>query len=210
MARDIERGVAPGQRNVHLVEADKKPPPLKEPKRDKEETFQQECKVKKLPLDKLLLDRQVTISAALEPEEECELLEFLNKNKDVFALLASDLRGVSREIIEHKLDIDPKIKPKKKKLRKMSDNKVEAVKAEVQRLLDAKVIREVKYPTWLANIVPVKKKNGKWRMCIDFTDLNKACPKDDFPLPRIDKVVDDASNSQLMSLLECFSGYHQI
>jgi len=92
----------------------------------------------------------------------------------------------------------------------MSDDKVAAVKAEVQRLLDAKVIREVKYPTWLANTVPVKKKNGKWRMCIDFTDLNKACPKDDFPLPRIDKVVDDASNSQLMSLLDCFSGYHQI
>jgi len=77
-------------------------------------------------------------------------------------------------------------------------------------LLDAKVIREVKYPTWLANTVPVKKKNGKWSMCIDFTDLNKACPKDDFPLPRIDKIVDDAANSQLMSLLDCFSGYHQI
>jgi len=210
LARDIERGVAPGQRNVHLVEADKKPPTFKEPKRDKEETFQQECKVKKVPLDKLVPDRQVTISAALEPEEECELLEFLNKNKDVFAWSANDLRGVSRDIIEHKLDIDPKIKPKKQKLRKMSDDKVAAVKAEVQRLLDAKVIREVKYPTWLANTVPVKKKNGKWRMCIDFTDLNKACPKDDFPLPRIDKVVDDASNSQLMSLLDCFSGYHQI
>jgi len=77
-------------------------------------------------------------------------------------------------------------------------------------LLDAKVIREVKYPTWLANTVPVKKKNGKWRMCIDFADLNKACPKDDFPLPQIDKIVDDAANSQLVSLLDCFSGYHQI
>ena len=65
---------------------------------------------------------------------------------------------VSRDIIEHKLDIDPKIKPKKQKLRKMSDDKVAEVKAEVQRLLDAKVIREVKYPTWLANTVPVKKK----------------------------------------------------
>ena len=92
----------------------------------------------------------------------------------------------------------------------MSDEKAAAVKAEIQRLLDAKVIHEVKYPTWLANTFPVKKKNGKWRMCIDFTDLNKACPKDDFPLPRIDKIVDDAANSQLMSLLDCFSGYHQI
>ena len=146
MARDIERGVTPRQRNVHLVEADKKPPPPKEQKRDNEETFQQECRVKKVPLDKHLPDMQVTISAALEPEEECELLEFLNKNKDVFAWSASDLRGVSREIIEHKLDIDPKIKPKKQKFRKMSDDKVAAVKAEVQRLLDAKVIREGKYP----------------------------------------------------------------
>ena len=164
----------------------------------------------KIPLDKHLPDRQVTISAALEPEEEHELLEFLNKNKDVFTWLASDLRGVSRDIIEHRQDIDPKIKPKKQRLRKMSDEKVTAVKAEVQRLLDAKVIREVKYPTWLANTMPVKKKNGQWRMCIDFTDLNKAYPKDDFPLPRIDKVINDAANSQLMSLLDCFSGYHQI
>ena len=81
----------------------------------------------------------------------------------------------------------------------MSDEKAAAVKAKVHRLLDAKVIREVKYPTWLANTVPVKKKNGKWRMCIDFTDLNKAYPKDDFSLPRIDKIMDDAANSQLIS-----------
>jgi hypothetical protein len=92
----------------------------------------------------------------------------------------------------------------------MSDEKAATVKADVQYLLDAKVIREVKYPTWLANTVPVKKKNGKWRMCIDFIDLNKACPKDDFPLPRIDKIVDNTANGQLMSLLDCFSGYHQI
>ena len=105
--------------------------------------------MKKVPLDKHLPYKQVTISAALEPEEEHELLEFLNKNKDVFPWSASDLRSVSQDIIEHRLDIDPKIKPKKQKLRKMSDDKVAAVKAEVQRLLDAKVIREVKYPTWM-------------------------------------------------------------
>jgi hypothetical protein len=72
------------------------------------------------------------------------------------------------------------------------------------------VIREVKNPVWLANTVPVKKKNGKWRMCVDFTDLNKACKKDDFPLERVDKIVDDATNSEMFSLLDMFSGYHQI
>jgi hypothetical protein len=72
------------------------------------------------------------------------------------------------------------------------------------------VIREVKYPVWLANIVPVKKKNGKWRMCVDFTDLNKACKNDDFPLERVDKIVDDASNSEMLSLLGIFSGYQRI
>jgi hypothetical protein len=92
----------------------------------------------------------------------------------------------------------------------MSEEKVKAVEAEVQRLQDVKVIREVKYLVWLANTVPVKKKNGKWRMCVDFTDLNKACKKDDFPLERVDKIVDDAANSEMLSLLDMFSGYHQI
>jgi hypothetical protein len=92
----------------------------------------------------------------------------------------------------------------------MSEEKVKAVEAEVQRLQDAQVIREVKYPFWLANNVPVKEKNGKWRMCVDFTDLNKACKKDDFPLERVDKIIDDAANSEMLSLLDMFSGYHQI
>jgi hypothetical protein len=87
---------------------------------------------------------------------------------------------------------------------------VKAVEAEVQRLHDAKVIREVLYPVWMANIVPVKKKNGKWRMCVDFTNLNKACKKDDFPIERVDKIVDDPANSEMLSLLDMFSGYHQI
>jgi hypothetical protein len=56
----------------------------------------------------------------------------------------------------------------------------------------------------------VKKKNGKWQMCIDFMDLNKACPKDNFPLPRIDTLVDQAAGSEMLSFLDCFSGYHQI
>jgi len=102
------------------------------------------------------------------------------------------------------------VKPRKQRLRKMSEDRAEGAKAEVTRLLQAGVIREIDYPEWLANVVMVKKHNGKWRMCIDFTDLNKACPKDEFPLPRIDTLVDAAAGSEMMSLLDCYSGYHQI
>jgi hypothetical protein len=81
--------------------------------------------------------------------------------------------GVSRDIIEHRLQVNPTTRPKKHKLCKISEEKVEAVKVEVQRLLDAGFIKEVVYPQWLANVIMVRKKNGKWRMCKDFTDLNK-------------------------------------
>jgi hypothetical protein len=155
-------------------------------------------------------DRAVTIGAHLSAEEDKDLVQFLNKNKDFFAWLAKDLQGVDRDIIEHALETYEKIPPNKQKLRKMSEEKVKAVEAEVQRLQDEQVIREVKYPVWLANTVPVKKKNGKWRMCVDFTDLNKASKKDDFPLERVDKIVDDAANNEMLSLLDIFSGYHQI
>jgi hypothetical protein len=92
----------------------------------------------------------------------------------------------------------------------MSNEKVAATKVEVQRLLDVGFIREVQYPCWLANVVMVKKKNGKWRMCTNFTDQNKCCLKDDFPLLRIDKVVHSAAACETMALLDCFFGYHQI
>jgi hypothetical protein len=92
----------------------------------------------------------------------------------------------------------------------MSDEKVIVAKSKVQRRLDAGFIRKVQYPSWLANVVMVKKKNGKWRMCTYFTDLKKCCPKDDFLLSRIHKVVDSAVGCVVMSLLDYFSGYHQI
>jgi hypothetical protein len=103
----------------------------------------------------------VCIGDEISPQEQVELLQFLDKNSDVFAWSTSDLIGVSREIIEHKLQVNPNAKPKKQELRKMSEEKIEAVKVEVQRLLDAGFIREVTYPQWLANVVMVHKKNRK-------------------------------------------------
>ena len=85
-----------------------------------------------------------------------------------------------------------------------------AIKEEVQKLILAKFIREIYYPDWLANVVMVKKANGKWRMCVDFIDLNKACPKGSYPLPRIDQLVDSTVGHRLLSFMDAFSGYHQI
>ena len=91
-----------------------------------------------------------------------ELLLFMRS--EVFAWSALDLVGVSRSIIEHSLGIDPSVRPKKQRLRKMSDEKTEAAKAEVHRLLEAKFIEPVAYPTWLSNVVMVQKKSGKWQI----------------------------------------------
>jgi hypothetical protein len=118
--------------------------------------------------------------------------------------------GVSRDIVEHRLHVSPTARPKKQKLHKMSEEKVVAAKAEVQRLLDVSFIREVVYTQWLANVVMVRKKNVKWRMCTNFTNLNKCCLKDDFPLVRVDKIIDSAVGCEMMSLVDYFSGYHQI
>jgi hypothetical protein len=210
-AKNIEKGHTPGQTNVYqLKTADQKKETYEGAKRDKEKIeIATDGETKKVYLDDMP-DSVVTIGAHLSAEEDKDLVQFLNKNKDVFAWYSKDLQGVDRDIIEHALETDERIPPKKKKLRKMSEEKVKAVKAEVQRLQDAQVIREVKYPVWLANAVPVKKKNEKWRICVDFTDLNKACKKNDFPLERVDKIVDDAANSEMLSLLDMFSGYHQI
>jgi hypothetical protein len=200
--RNLERGHTPGQRNVHtLDEAGKSKEVEKQLKADKEKVnMQPDCDTKRVLLDAMVLDQTVFIGSDLSLDEEGRLVQFLQKNKDVFAWSAKDLTGVDRNFIKHRLNINPSVKPRRQKLGKMSDDKVVAVKSEVQRLLDATIIHEVMYPKWLANTVPVKKKNGKWRMCIDFTDLNKVTLKDNYPLPRMDQVVDSAANAAVMSL----------
>jgi hypothetical protein len=113
-------------------------------------------------------------------------------------------------IIVHRLNVDPGSRPIKQRMRTFAPERNQTIAAEVSKLLAAEFIREVDYPEWLANVVLVKKSNNKWRMCIDFTDLNKACPKDSSPLPRIDLLVDSTSGHQLLSFMDAFSGYNQI
>lgn len=90
----------------------------------------------------------------------------------------------------HRLDVDPKVRPIKQRIRVWTEEKAAILRDEVQKLLDAKVIRPIDRTIWLANPILVKKPNEQWRTCIDFTTLNQFCPKDDFPLARIDQLVD--------------------
>ena len=118
--------------------------------------------------------------------------------------------GVPQEKIEHSLNVSPTAKPIKQKLRRFVPDKKEAIRVEIKWLLAAGFIKEVYHPDWLANPVLVRKKNKEWRMCVDYTNLNKHCPKDPFDLPRIDEVVDSTAGYELLSFLDYYSSYHQI
>ena len=131
-------------------------------------------------------NRNFLIGSSVVEEEKVELLLFLVQNINVFALNPYEVPGVDREFIVHKLNVDPFYPPKKQKSRRSAKEYVEAIRQEVKKLKVAGAIKEIFFPGWLANNVVVKKKNGKWRVCVDFTDLNRACSKDLFPMHKID------------------------
>uniref|UniRef100_A0A2N9IDL4 Uncharacterized protein n=1 Tax=Fagus sylvatica TaxID=28930 RepID=A0A2N9IDL4_FAGSY len=155
-------------------------------------------------------ERYFLLGASFSHELRGGLTTLLMEYTDVFAWNPYEAPGVDPAFACHSLNVDPLIRPVVQKGRRISPFHQETVCEEVNRLVEARAIREILYPTWLSNTVVVKKKNGKWRVCIDFTDLNKACPKDPFPLPKIDQLVDATSGHQRMSFLDAFQGYHQI
>jgi hypothetical protein len=118
--------------------------------------------------------------------------------------------GIPRDVTEHSLDIRAGARPVKQTLRRFDEEKRRAIGEEIHKLLAAGFIKEVFHPEWLANPVLVRKKDGKWRMCVDYTGLNKACPKVPYPLPRIDQIVDSTARCETLSFLDAYSGYHQI
>ena len=147
-----------------------------------------------IPLDESNPERYTKVGADLEEKNKKDLVQFLKKNIDVFAWSHEDMPGIDPSVITHHLNVCPSFKSVRQK----------------KRLMAAKFIRKVYYLDWLASVVMVKKANGKWRMCVDFTDLNKACPKDSYPLPRIDQLMDSTAGHKLLSFMDAFSGYNQI
>ena len=146
------------------------------------------------------------VETQLPPQENEELLVFLKRQG--LSWDAYEASRVDPDFIYHHLNVNPSIIPKKQLPRCPSKEHADAIKEEVMKLKKAGAIKEVFYPEWLANTVVVKKKRGKWRVCVDFTDLNKAFPKDPFPMSRIDQLVDASVGHPWMSFLDAFQGYH--
>ncbi|XP_073031274.1 uncharacterized protein [Primulina eburnea] len=156
------------------------------------------------------LGKNVRVARDICATTRVNLLQCLRTNVDVFAWSQQELSGISPRVAEHKLNILPGSRPVKQKKRHFGPEKDKVIEKQVEELLKAGHIREVHFPSWLSNVVLGPKSTGKWRMCVDFRDLNKACPKDSYPLPRIDQLVDSTSGCELLSFLDAYRGYHQI
>ena len=154
--------------------------------------------------------KEIRIGSSLSPDEKSKLIDMLRSYLDVLAWSYEDMPGLDPTIVQHHLPIFPYARPVKQKLRRLHPRWSLQVKEEIQKQLHVGFLLVVEYPEWLANVVPVPKKDGKVRVCVDFRDLNKASPKDDFPLPHIDMLVDSTAGHPMLSFMDGFFGYNQI
>ena len=166
--------------------------------------------LEEISLDESRPERITRMGMLASPLIHQDLAAFLRMSQDVFAWGHEDMPGINPSVIVHRLNVNPASSLIRQKKRVFAQERDKAIVEEVRKLLEAGFIREVYYPDWLANMVMVKKSKGKWRMCIDFMDLNKVCPKDSYPFPRIDTLVDSTARHELLSFMDTFSGYNQI
>ncbi|KAK8683846.1 hypothetical protein V6N13_039892 [Hibiscus sabdariffa] len=154
--------------------------------------------------------REVKIGTTISAEIRQNLIKLLHEYKDVFAWSYQDMPGLNENIAMHKLPIKQECRPIQQKLRRMKPEMLLKIRDEVKKQFDVGFLQAVTYSDWVANIVHVPKKDGKVRMCVDYRDLNRASPKDNFPLPHIDTLVDNTAGHSYFSFMDGFSGYNQI
>ena len=152
----------------------------------------------------------IHLEQSLSPEEKEEFIAFFQEKKINFAWTYSDMQGLDLDLIMHHLSIAPGIKPVKQKHQKIHPHVALLIKAKLEKFLKSGFICAIDYAEWISNIVPVSKHDKSIRVCIDFRDLNLACPKDDFPLPNINIIVVMTIGYEMYSLMDGFSGYNQI
>ncbi|GJS14117.1 reverse transcriptase domain-containing protein [Tanacetum coccineum] len=155
-------------------------------------------------------EQTIAIGSTLTEKGRKELCALLRQNLDVFAWKPADMTGVPRHMAEHRLNVREGRPPVRQKKRGQAPERNKAIREEVEKLVDAGIMKEVHYHSWLSNPVMVKKHDGSWRMCVDFKDLNKACPQDGYPLPEIDWKVESLCGYPFKCFLDAYKGYHQI
>ncbi|GKD35979.1 reverse transcriptase domain-containing protein, partial [Tanacetum coccineum] len=143
-------------------------------------------------------------------EEKIKVAIHPEQNFDIFAWMPADMTGIPRHMAEHRLNVQEGCPPFRQKKRGQAPERHKAIQKEVEKLVDAEIMKEVHYHSWLSNLVMVKKHDGSWQMCVDFKDLNKACPQDGYPLPEIDWKVESLCGYPLKCFLDAYKGYHQI
>ena len=154
--------------------------------------------------------KPVFISSQLTAQEKEQLVALLRRYVDVFTWTYDEMSGLDPRLIVHSLNVDLGVKPVIQLARVFHTDIEAQIIQEVKKLLVARFIKLIQHPKWLSNIVPVKKKNGQIQCCVDFRNLNKACPKDEFPLHNIDLLVDSAMENSIFSFMDGHSGYNQI
>ena len=167
--------------------------------------------LKEINLGTIKEPRPTFISALLTPEEEEEgYLKLLVEYKDVFAWTYKEMLGLNPSTALHHLVVKKGVHLVKQAQRRFQPELIPQIETEVNKLIEASFICEVQYLEWIANIVPVKKKNGQIQVCVDFCDLNSACPKDDFPLSITEVMVDAITGHEALSFMDSSSRYNQI
>jgi hypothetical protein len=152
--------------------------------------------------------KYVKLSSSLSEKKRAEYTKLLKEFVDVFAWTYEDLRTYDTSIIEHKIPLKENTKPFRKKLRQINPMLLPIMEKEVKKLLDAKIIIPLRYSEWVANLVPVRKKNGEIKLCVDFRNLNRSSKKDNYPLPKMEHILQKVTGAARMSMVDGFSGYN--
>jgi hypothetical protein len=152
----------------------------------------------------------VFIGADCSPEEIQIYTDLFKEFCDVFAWSYEEMPGIDPKIVEHEITTYPDVKPVQQKLRPVNPRKVASIKIEVEKFLKVGFIYPIHLTQWVSNPMLVDKKQGTIRVCTDFRDLNKACPKDNYPTPFIDQIIDECAGCEAFSFMDGFLGYNQI
>lgn len=152
----------------------------------------------------------IHVGISCSPSELENYCALFHKFRDVFAWSYEEMPGIDSSIVEHEIKMYPDVKPVRQRLRPIHPMKATAIKAEVEKILHPSFIYPVPLTNWVSNIIPVMKKQGTIRVCVEYRDVNQACLKDNYPTPFIDQIVDECSRCEIFSFMDGFSGYNQI